>query len=44
MLKRVLNDLVDFFQMFFNPQAVYERHHRTPRGLDAPKEDWSYRR
>lgn len=44
MIARLLGEIRDFFQMFFNPEKVYERHRKVPQGLDAPPEDWSYRR
>ncbi len=44
MLKNLLSDLRDFVQMFFDPEAVYARNIKPARGLDAPREDWSYPR
>ena len=44
MFSKILANLVDFVQMLYKPEAVFARHRKTPRGLNAPRSDWSYPR
>lgn len=44
MIKNFFADFRDFIEMLFDERGFLERHRKTPRGLNAPRRDWSYRR